>query len=222
MDGPSLSLAEMDSDALKKSRIEQLTVKEAILMANVKTNVIILNGSMCDNNYNELYNNLEFQNWDDDNNIGPLCYMCDEEILPCEDFLICGETRYAVLWKNDVIDCGGKEEFGVLQCVFCFNYFHRKKCSLSMSDTSYLNVKNSKMWACAFCVPEFNLSKNNEKKPKISADEFLVAVFKCLYQDVKYKPSNNVMPNVIIDIEMYCVSLLRRVVLDYISNFEIG
>ena len=206
--------------------MELTTLKDAVDKANVNTSVIVLDGAMTDDQYSLLYNNLEFENWDDDDNMGPMCHLCEQEILPCEYFLIDEETRYAVLWKTEVKDSCKEEDFGVLQCWLCFNYFHRKTCTLSMTDEFYLTVKSSKNWVCPPCVPEFkmcNKTKKSTKKPTISTvNNLLIAIFKCLYQDLKYQPSNIVIPDVISNFEMYCVSLVRKVVLDYTSNFEVG
>jgi len=41
------------------------------------------------------------------------------------------------------------------QCSYCFNYFHRNDCSLTMSDRSFMKITASGAWACPTCVPEF-------------------------------------------------------------------
>jgi hypothetical protein len=90
---------------------------------------------------------------------GPDCYRCNKEICPEAERCVVDDISYNLLWKDDIREkeeCDkGELEVGVLQCVYCFNLFHRFNCSLSMSKSSYIKAKSTRQWACPNCVPEF-------------------------------------------------------------------
>ena len=121
---------------------------------NLETRVLIYSGSMVDDD--ELYAKLRFENWQEDDIMGPDCHLCGKEILPLGEFIDQDDDqfdKFEIYWRGDTDE--KTEESGVLQCSYCFNYFHRHKCSLSMSDDSVLASYFKKSWACALCVPEF-------------------------------------------------------------------
>jgi len=70
------------------------------------------------------------------------------------------DDAFTVAWKDDIKeknDCATDLDFkyGILQCSFCFNYFHRFRCSMPMSKSSYLSIKKTKLWSCPMCIPDF-------------------------------------------------------------------
>ena len=114
---------------------------------NLDTRVIVCSGTLdCKD---EIYVDSD---WD-----SPDCHLCGEEIIPNADFMYRDNQRFEAYWR-DGFTWGDHEAnylVGSLQCVYCFNYFHRHKCSLSMSDNSVITSYLNKSWACPLCVPEF-------------------------------------------------------------------
>jgi len=121
---------------------------------NLETRVVIYSGKQDDDE--ELSCKLRYENWQWDNIAGPDCHLCGKMIVPLGELIDQGDDEFdgfEVYWREDTDD--KREENGVLQCSYCFNYFHRHKCSLSMSDNSVIASYLKKSWACALCVPVF-------------------------------------------------------------------
>ena len=193
--------------------------------ANPDTKVLLLPGKLSDGNHKPIIEFIEDWDYDYDNDeFGPSCFLCNKEIIPdCEKCVI-EDTVYSVMWAGDVKGYeNGDDNVGIMQCCYCFNVFHRFKCSLSMPTSTYINMQLSKLWTCPLCVPEFRPStKMSKNKPIISMRKLLVAVFKCLYQDLKYQPSNIILPGHLHEIEIFCKERLLKVVSDYVTIYEIG
>ena len=92
-------------------------------------------------------------------NMGPDCHLCHQEIFDESEPCAISETVHTIVDMQDVLEDMNSDPFdkniGVMQCNYCFNVYHRFKCSLSMSKTSYLISKWTKQWSCPTCVPEF-------------------------------------------------------------------
>src|SRR5665811_1030650 len=125
----------------------QMNVKNLrnVEFLNLETRVIVCSGSVECND--EII--LDYD-WDP-----PDCHLCGEEIKPNGDFMFRNNQRFEVYWRNDFSwgDEDDKHLLGGMQCIYCFNYFHRHKCSFSMSDDSVIASYIKKSWACALCVP---------------------------------------------------------------------
>jgi hypothetical protein len=121
------------------------------------SNVVILPGSAVDEEYDLLYRNATFEDWDWDGECeeGPKCGLCDKLIWFEGIDIVNKGTRYFVYFMNDFVDDRDRDHCGMLQCSYCFDFFHRRGCSLSMSDCSYMAVLKSRTWACPTCVPKF-------------------------------------------------------------------
>lgn len=131
-----------------------LTPQDIIILADPSTNAIILDGHMDDDRYTEIYNNLQFKYYDDDELFGPSCHVCKEEILASHETLVHDGNFYPIIWKDDLKhDC--PKDWDVIQCVFCLNFFHRNKCIMKMTNSYFLKLFRSKQWVCPTCVPEF-------------------------------------------------------------------
>ena len=121
---------------------------------NNETRIIIFDGNMDDDDYEQIYHKLRMENWDDDGSPGPDCFFCNKSITAIDDFIIFNNQEYNIMWKGDFKQCDDHDA-SYLQCCYCFNYFHRSKCSLSFSETSFFAIQLSKHWSCPNCVPEF-------------------------------------------------------------------
>jgi len=106
---------------------------------------------------------------------GPDCHICKKMIIPDDERISINKVVYKLIWKEDVKEQENDEEVGVLQCMFCLNFFHRNKCSFFLSHKTYLDKKLKKSWSCANCTPVF-IPKG--PVPKLSKREFLISLFK--------------------------------------------
>lgn len=112
------------------------TVDDIAPLANTSTKIIVLDGMIDD--WKNLYNTLDYTEWDFDNSFGPECHLCGDVILDFTSQAIHNGIAYTVIWKGDSLYRAWTT--GYLQCCYCFNYYHRNRCSLTMSDTSFFNV----------------------------------------------------------------------------------
>jgi len=94
------ALEEMTSH--RKSCINQVQIQEVINLADPVTNVIVLDGSMVEDKYQKIYDELEFEYYDDDGNMGPFCHLCSSEICPEGNFIVMNDTRFLIIWKDDI------------------------------------------------------------------------------------------------------------------------
>ena len=169
-----------------------LEPEEIISLATSDTKVLILDGSrpslwnLMKLDYVDILECWEYDNEEDcppePEYTGPIegpdCHICGKVIIPDDYRISINKEIYTVIWKEDVKKEENIKEVGILQCVFCLNFFHRHKCSLFLSHKSYLNKKISKSWSCAKCTPVF-ISKLNPVQ-KCSKNELLVSVFKLM------------------------------------------
>jgi hypothetical protein len=136
--------------------METISLEEIIKLADPITNVIILEGDTIEEKYDTIYNGLDFQFWDDDESLGPECNLCRKIITDISTNFTLDGIVYTIIWKGDLEN--EDKDFYSLQCTYCLNYFHKSDCSLSMSDSTYLNILKSKQWSCPICVPEFAMN----------------------------------------------------------------
>lgn len=95
--------------------------------------------------------------------VGPMCHLCDKEICPDDERVVIENNVFNLIWENEIVSSKDEKDqdnldcsdSGILQCVYCFNVYHRFNCSLTMSKASYIKAKQSKQWSCPSCVPEF-------------------------------------------------------------------
>ncbi|CAL8129809.1 unnamed protein product [Orchesella dallaii] len=100
----------------------------------------------------------EWENVDD-----PDCFLCGEECLESTSF----NRSFA------------SQKLGFLQCSYCFNFFHRHNCILSLSDKMYYEYKCSRSWSCPTCIPEFRM---NEIEVTFNVNfRILLSIFKAMY-----------------------------------------
>ena len=165
-------------DKLTTSVPVELTLEEFLQLAN-DAQVIMLEGSIGDDQYQQITGQLDSENYDDDGNAGPLCHLCNKEILPDGDAHTTDDIRFPVYWKADVSKCEKLKDYGILQCCYCLNMFHRNKCSLSMSYESYIAVLKSRCWSCPRCVPVFVPRPKIKNVIKCFSDHhLLIKIFK--------------------------------------------
>jgi hypothetical protein len=143
------------------------------------------------------------------NQDGPPCHICQKDII--SHFIPVNQNNVTYWYCHDDnvtdkvderYDKKVAKKFGLLQCVYCFNFFHRWKCSLSMNKKSYINKMFDRSWACATCVPVFiSRAKNKarkvnklEEKKKLLL-EFLRKVFTELYNIGFNMNMNNFVSN---------------------------
>jgi len=118
---------------------------------------------------------------------GPPCNLCNDFILQDSKQILYNDTRYWIhLQEDEYVPEHPEiwERYQMLQCNYCLNFYHRHKCSLSMTDKSYWEIIKKRDWACPICVPAFvpqGISKTNRtKKRHRSSDELLVKIVKLL------------------------------------------
>jgi len=122
--------------------------------------------------------------WQWENVDGPECYLCGKEAMADQQLLkpTKDNVYYTVIFKTESMEHMTKpfapEHKGFLQCVYCFNFFHRHKCSLSLSDDTYYSYKFNGGWSCPTCVPEFRFKKRIHVQKCL---DFAILVFKALY-----------------------------------------
>jgi hypothetical protein len=156
--------------------METISLEEIIKLADPITNVIILEGEMIEDRYDTIYKGLDFQYWDDDESLGPECNLCRKIVADISNIFTHDGILYTIIWKGDLEDVD--KDFCSLQCIYCLNYFHRSDCSLSMSNSTYLNILKTKQWSCPLCVPEFIM--NNVKYDMIDYSKLLLKLVKIL------------------------------------------
>lgn len=128
--------------------------------ADPLTNVVILPYEPWWDRLAGYFDNFEdWDYWDDEGSLGPSCYLCNEVAFSPTQIVTVNGIVFKCAFTNEPIPESMTVEIsncvGFLQCVFCFNIFHRHRCSVSMSDESYLNCLKSGTWSCPNCVPEF-------------------------------------------------------------------
>jgi hypothetical protein len=173
-----------------------------ILKKSAVNNVLIVPGKKSKRNvemqmlFTEYVDCLTLEYWVPDNKPsiwGPPCYLCNEDIFYEGTSTVLSNERYEIFFENDTFYENDKctssndESYqgqGLLQCVYCFNYFHRWNCSLTMNKKSYLQAIRNKTWACPTCVPAFvPRSKRNKalifksERNDMPVDNFLVKLF---------------------------------------------
>jgi len=185
---------EEDLESEEEEEDQFLEPQQIVDLATIDTRVLILEGQRDDTlcnfrkkKYEDFVNNIIWECWESYHEedlpldysgpkIGPDCHLCGEEIIPDDYLITINGDIYKVIWKEEVKEEEHSEEVGMLQCVFCFNFYHRHKCSLFLSHTSYFGKKLAKSWSCPTCIPVFVPTKKNVQK--ISKSELLVSIFK--------------------------------------------
>jgi len=195
--------SDVDMEGEEESEEEKMFLEpqEIIALATNDTRVLIIDGRRDDDtlcnfrkHYEDYEDNVIWECWKsyreedlppdyDEPKTGPDCHLCGEEIVPDDERITINGDYFTLIWREDVKREEDIKEVGILQCVYCFNFYHRHKCSLLLSHASYLSKKLSKTWSCANCVPVFKpKSKMILQK---SYDKSLIKIFKftCKYFD---------------------------------------
>lgn len=100
-------------------------LEEIIRLAHPTTNVIVVNGGMADIKNLVIYGLLEFEYWDDDEALGPDCHLCGKAIVDLHTPFTHNGMTYTAVFKEDL--SGGDWNFDALQCIYCFNYYHKNR-----------------------------------------------------------------------------------------------
>jgi hypothetical protein len=128
------------------------------------------------------------------------CKLCDKTIHHGALEIVYNDNRYWIYFESDLQNqvrdlqdlkeeldlqnlwCGHLEEnfSGMLQCSYCLNFYHRDKCSLSMSDKSYFLALKIRTWACPTCVPEFLPNIHVSRVFELPLHDFLSKLFSLL------------------------------------------
>jgi hypothetical protein len=162
--------------------------------------------------FHEFEKYFENDSWvpgSEENHDGPPCHICQKIII---SHFIPVDLNNVTYWycHEDMVEDKVEEtrpkkvakKFGLLQCVYCFNFFHRWKCSLSMNKKSYINKMLDRSWACASCVPVFipraknkakKVNKQDKDKNKVLL-EYLRKIFTELYK-IGFNMNMNVFVN---------------------------
>ena len=177
-----------------------LSLDDIIPMANPDTGVILLDGKMTDDIHTDIYYSLDFEYYDDDEALGPDCYLCGLPIYDLSNPLTSGDDKFTILWKDDLKGCDW--DACTLQCAFCLNFFHRTRCNLTMTDDSYLNTQITKSWSCPSCVPSFQ--SKSRQQGNINTFKLLTKLAKILNPLLKDPLPTNVPMNECI-FDMYVV-----------------
>jgi hypothetical protein len=169
------------------------TLDDLVKTANPETKVIIIHGAMGDDRYKGIYSrrnrDAQFEryptDWYFEDLDGPNCHLCKKQINSLLDkFTYQGNVYYKMYTGSLTIE--NQRNDGFLQCSYCFNFFHRSRCSLTMSDESYCKATQSRAWSCPTCVPEFRpTSSNNNKRKKKNhqgTKDPLVELFRALHK----------------------------------------
>jgi len=131
---------------------------------------------------------------------GLSCKLCnkiikDEGYVNVVDGYVYKGERYVLYFEDDMAsEAENYPEYGILQCSYCFHYFHRQKCSLSMNELSYIQIRKNRSFACPMCVPEFvpgeqKKSQYNNGKCLNTVNDFITKIFtlllrSCLFMNI--------------------------------------
>jgi hypothetical protein len=163
-------------------------------------NVLVLAGSRFDR-INKLFSDYwdcdDVFNWDPNDKysyMGPECKLCKKTIFTEGINIVHNNISYWIYFdyshinvnENSCCDYGiwkssrNQDYFGMLQCSYCFGFFHRNKCSLSLSHKSYYQALKSRTWACPICVPIFVPEVLKQIELQIPLYDFLMKLFSLL------------------------------------------
>lgn len=196
---------------------DYLEPADIIALADPITKVLILDGK---EDHKTFYNLIKYDyvdnwsRWEENKTgelrheqFGPDCHLCGEMISPDENIFSIYDNYYSIIWKDSAKEQDNDESVGFLQCVYCFNFYHRHKCSLSMTTEKYLDRKQSKSWCCVECAPIFYpMSKRifahkNRFSAKYSENKLLINIFKFVYKFVNKNECNVIVDfNVQLDV----------------------
>ncbi|CAL8137416.1 unnamed protein product [Orchesella dallaii] len=143
---------------------------------------------------------------------GPECCICGEEAIQDTASVEYAGEFYTVVFKDEEPEPHNREIYGYLQCAYCFDFFHRRKCILGMSDSMYFMHKRNRSFVCAACVPEFKLMKlhcfANRNILEFNISNMLM-LFNAFYQNM-CNPVLNVpyLQICLNDINLYCKSFM--------------
>jgi len=143
----------MDSESDLDSCMDSVQrIKDLISQAN-RNNIILTTISACGDILEDL-SCVESEDEDEDAN-GPKCHLCNDAAFSDEQRFRYNGSVYTLVFK--CAESSMVPNFGFLQCASCSNFFHRNKCSLSMSDAQYYKFKCNRVWRCPNCVPIFKM-----------------------------------------------------------------
>lgn len=178
-----------------------LTMDDIVKLANPHTNIIILE---------EEQMAVTMKYIDDEETEGPECHLCKKNMFSVEQKMIYKNQTYTLISTGDLID--NKWTDMILQCSYCFNFYHRLRCNLSMSEVSYMKAIRTRGWSCPTCVPEFHPIRKIEifrqKKTPHTSKDILLIFFKLLHK-------LNVKCVTICEFDKFCESIIL-----YISNSD--
>lgn len=126
--------------------------------------------------------------WDDEDALGPDCHLCGQSSVDVLYTITVNDVTICVIFKEslegEANNWNIKEEdrwkIGTLQCSYCFNFFHKNRCNISMSNDSYFNLRESNSWACPCCVPIFVSTSPRENTKNINYHNLLRKLAKIL------------------------------------------
>ena len=189
--------------------------KEDILRDVLPANTILFKHGNVSNLHEDLMDDFE-DVWVDQDNVGSIgwnpdgvtCSCCEKIAFPTVEMIVLEETRYFLIFEELIskVKCKGNELEGFLQCVYCFNFYHRFGCTLSMSIQSYISCLLSRNYACPSCVPEYvpvAARKTQQVKSASATTDYdlLINIFKTLNKCSNFNPIKsccNIVANYIV------------------------
>jgi len=204
---------EEDGDYTSDDEESFKITKEDILRDVLPANTILLQHGNVSNLHEDLIDDFE-DVWVDQDNIGNIgwledgvtCSCCEKIAYPTVEMIVLEETRYFLIFEEMIskVKCKGNELEGFLQCVYCFNYYHRFGCTLSMSIQSYISCLLSRNYACPSCVPEYipvAVRKIQVKSASATDSDLLINIFQSLNKCSNFNPIKsccNIVANYIV------------------------
>ncbi|CAL8134566.1 unnamed protein product [Orchesella dallaii] len=128
--------------------------------------------------------------WQWENVDGPECFLCGEEARADQQLVKHDGVMYTLVFEKESFNCDyvaksfAPHHKGFLQCSYCFNFFHRHKCILSLSEKTYFQYKCSRGWSCPTCIPDFEVKYVDNKKQQSNLSvnfNCLLSIFKAMY-----------------------------------------
>jgi hypothetical protein len=208
------------SSHFQNSHADSSDVNSLLSGADPATNVMIREGRMQQDEGTHRF----IENYDDEERNEQTCQLCNQPALPIRKYFVHNNERYIIIWKQDLKDVSRDPEWGYLQCCYCFDFYHRHKCTLLMTDEQFIKKTVSRSWVCPSCVPEYVpfvkkacKSTKSARNKCVSLDEILIAVLKYLYLSKILSGGGESVNSVLFHNSISCV---RQLTFDVI--FEYG
>ena len=203
---------EEDGDSTSEEESFKITMED-LLREVLPANTILLQHGNVSNLHPDLMDYFE-DAWEDQDNRGRIgwndcgvtCSCCKEFAYPNVEFIVLEDTRYFLIFEEKIpkeVKSEDDKVDGFLQCVYCFNFYHRFGCTLSMSIQSYISCLLSRNWACPTCVPEFVpvLARKIRLVKSATDSDLLIKIFKSLNKCSNLNPIKsccNIVANYIV------------------------